>query len=272
MPPRSSAYIVGAFEHPTRKAPDKSVAQLHAECAQRRAGRRRPERDDVDGYFCAGDAPGIGAAVHGGIPRPEAAPRRFHRDRRLVLPVHVGACGRGDRGRQCNVALITLAGRPRARRHGTGAAPRSTTARRTRLREPLRRRRPSNLYAMVRARHMHEFGTTPRAARLGQGRGVAPCAAQPARHAARGGHGRGRAEFADGRRPAAPARLLRGQRRRRRADRRRGPRSRKSARSARWSRCSAPARRSRHTRAASIDLTYSGGRVVGPARPSPRPA
>ena len=28
------AYIAGAFEHPTRKAPDKSVAALHAECAK----------------------------------------------------------------------------------------------------------------------------------------------------------------------------------------------------------------------------------------------
>ena len=28
------AYIVGAFEHPTRKADDKSVAQLHAEVAR----------------------------------------------------------------------------------------------------------------------------------------------------------------------------------------------------------------------------------------------
>ena len=27
------AYIVGAYEHPTRKAPDKSVGQLHAEVA-----------------------------------------------------------------------------------------------------------------------------------------------------------------------------------------------------------------------------------------------
>src|SRR3712207_7117761 len=27
------AYVVGAFEHPTRKADDKSVAQLHAEVA-----------------------------------------------------------------------------------------------------------------------------------------------------------------------------------------------------------------------------------------------
>jgi acetyl-CoA acetyltransferase len=31
---KGKAYIAGAFEHPTRKAPDKSVAQLHAECAK----------------------------------------------------------------------------------------------------------------------------------------------------------------------------------------------------------------------------------------------
>ena len=28
------AYIAGAFEHPLRKAPDTSVAALHAECAR----------------------------------------------------------------------------------------------------------------------------------------------------------------------------------------------------------------------------------------------
>ena len=28
------AYIVGAYEHPTRKAPDKTVPQLHAEAAR----------------------------------------------------------------------------------------------------------------------------------------------------------------------------------------------------------------------------------------------
>ena len=33
---KGKAYIVGVFEHPTRKAPDKSVAQLHAEVAPAR--------------------------------------------------------------------------------------------------------------------------------------------------------------------------------------------------------------------------------------------
>ena len=30
---KGAAYIAGAYEHPTRKATDKSVALLHAECA-----------------------------------------------------------------------------------------------------------------------------------------------------------------------------------------------------------------------------------------------
>jgi acetyl-CoA C-acetyltransferase len=53
---RGKAYIVGAFEHPTRLAPDKSVAQLHAESARGALMDAGLSKDDVDGYFCAGDA------------------------------------------------------------------------------------------------------------------------------------------------------------------------------------------------------------------------
>ena len=54
------AYIAGAYEHPTRKATDKSLAQLHAECAKGALADAGLTKDDVDGYFCAGDAPGLG--------------------------------------------------------------------------------------------------------------------------------------------------------------------------------------------------------------------
>ncbi len=57
---KGAAYIAGAFEHPTRKAPDKSVALLHAECALGALKDAGLSKDDVDGYFCAGDAPGMG--------------------------------------------------------------------------------------------------------------------------------------------------------------------------------------------------------------------
>ncbi len=57
---KGKAYIAGAFEHPTRLAPDKSVAQLHAEVAIGALADAGLGKDDVDGYFCAGDAPGTG--------------------------------------------------------------------------------------------------------------------------------------------------------------------------------------------------------------------
>ena len=56
------AYIAGAFEHPTRHAPDKTVAQLHAEVALGALKDAGLTREDVDGYFCSGDAPGPGPA------------------------------------------------------------------------------------------------------------------------------------------------------------------------------------------------------------------
>ena len=54
---RGQAYIAGAFEHPTRKAENKTVAQLHAECAKGALEDAGLSLRDVDGYFCAGDAP-----------------------------------------------------------------------------------------------------------------------------------------------------------------------------------------------------------------------
>ena len=57
---KGRAYIVGVFEHPTRKADDQSLAQLHAESALGALADAGLTKDDVDGYFCAGDAPGLG--------------------------------------------------------------------------------------------------------------------------------------------------------------------------------------------------------------------
>src|SRR3954469_8140794 len=54
------ACIAGAYEHPTRKAPDKTTPQLHAECARGALADAGLSLADVDGYFCAGDSPGLG--------------------------------------------------------------------------------------------------------------------------------------------------------------------------------------------------------------------
>src|SRR5262245_65540058 len=57
---KGKAYIAGIHEHPTRKADDKTLAQLHAESAHGALADAGLTMKDVDGYFCAGDAPGLG--------------------------------------------------------------------------------------------------------------------------------------------------------------------------------------------------------------------
>ena len=57
---RGKAHIAGAYEHPDRKIPGKSVAQVHAEVAVGALNDAGLAMSDVDAYFCAGDAPGFG--------------------------------------------------------------------------------------------------------------------------------------------------------------------------------------------------------------------
>jgi acetyl-CoA C-acetyltransferase len=57
----TNACIAGIYEHPLRVAPDHTVAQLHAEVAHGALLDAGLTLNDVDAYFCAGDAPGMGA-------------------------------------------------------------------------------------------------------------------------------------------------------------------------------------------------------------------
>ena len=57
---KGSAYIAGIFEHPTRKAPDLSTPQIHMESAIGALADAGLTLADVDAYYCAGDAPGLG--------------------------------------------------------------------------------------------------------------------------------------------------------------------------------------------------------------------
>ena len=155
------AYIVGAYEHPTRKAPDKTVAQLHAESAAGALADAGLTKGDVDGYFCAGDAPGMGPlsmADYMGL-------RLTHFDSTDVggcsYIAHVAHASQAIAAGKCNVALITLAGRPRTEGH-SGVIPRPTVAAvpETTWEAPFGAV-TTNMYAMVAMRHMYEFGTTP---------------------------------------------------------------------------------------------------------------
>src|SRR5229473_2649910 len=125
---KGKAYIGGIYEHPTRKADDKSLAQLHAECARGALADAGLTRDDVDGYFCAGDAPGLGGlsmADYMGL-------KLRHMDTTETggssYVIHVAHAAEAIAAGKCNVALITLAGRPRAEGMATGTAPRNYVA------------------------------------------------------------------------------------------------------------------------------------------------
>ncbi|SDP15046.1 acetyl-CoA C-acetyltransferase [Ralstonia sp. 25mfcol4.1] len=155
------AYIVGAYEHPTRKAPDKTVPQLHAESARGALEDAGLTLADVDGYFCAGDAPGLGMVNmvdYLGLNARHVDSSEMGGSSYIA---HVSHAAQAIAAGKCNVALITLAGRPRsegssgmqARNWGANLpdqpfeAPFSPVT--------------VNLYAMVAQRHMYEFGTTP---------------------------------------------------------------------------------------------------------------
>jgi acetyl-CoA C-acetyltransferase len=158
---KGKAYIAGIYEHPTRKADDKSLAPLHAEAARGALEDAGLTKADVDGYFCAGDAPGLGGlsmADYMGL-------KLRHMDTTETggssYVIHVGHAAQAIAADKCDVALITLAGRPRSEGMATGTAPRNYGA----VTPDVPFELPFgptvvNQYAMAAMRHMHQFGTT----------------------------------------------------------------------------------------------------------------
>jgi acetyl-CoA C-acetyltransferase len=157
---KGRACIAGAFEHPTRKAAEKSVAQLHAEVANGALADAGLDKSDVDGYFCAGDAPGLG-----GLSMIDYLGLRVrHVDSTETggssYLVHVGHAAEAIAAGRCNVALITLAGRPRSE-GSSGTQPRGygASAPDAAFEHPYG---PAtvNMYGMCAMRHMYEYRTT----------------------------------------------------------------------------------------------------------------
>ncbi len=157
---KGQAYIAGAFEHPTRKAPDKSVAQLHAEAAAGALADAGLTKDDVDGYFCAGDAPGMGPVAM--LDYMNLRVRHFDSSDvgGCSYIAHVSHAAQAIMAGKCRVALITLAGRPRSEGHsGTSARP-AAAAVPDAAWEAAFAPATTNVYAMCAMRHMYEYGTT----------------------------------------------------------------------------------------------------------------
>ena len=154
------ACIAGIYEHPTRKAPDKSVAQLHAEVMNGALADAGLSKKDVDAYFCAGDAPGLGPLSMVDYLGLKVRHVDSTETGGSSYIVHVGHAAAAIAAGHCNVALITLAGRPRSE-GSSGTQPRNYGANAPDAAfEAPYGAATVNMYAMVAMRHMHEFGTT----------------------------------------------------------------------------------------------------------------
>src|SRR5579864_11066 len=158
---KGAGYIVGAYEHPTRKASDKSVALLHAECAKGALEDAGLSKDDIDGYFCAGDAPGMGPISMVDYMNLKCR----HVDSTDVggssYQVAVGHALEAIAAGRCSIALITLAGRPRSEGMATGTAPRAGSPAQPEMQfEFPYGPATANMYAMCATRHMYQYGTT----------------------------------------------------------------------------------------------------------------
>ncbi|HMN80019.1 MAG TPA: thiolase domain-containing protein [Burkholderiaceae bacterium] len=157
---KGKAYIAGAYEHPTRKAPDKTVAQLHAESAKGALEDAGLTLADVDGYFCAGDAPGLGMlnmADYMGLKLRHLDSTDTGGSSYLI---HVSHAAQAIAAGKCDVALVTLAGRPRSEA-SSGTQPRNWGPNLPDAPFELPYTPVTvNMYAMVAMRHMHDYGTT----------------------------------------------------------------------------------------------------------------
>src|SRR5215831_9630506 len=152
---KGKAYVVGAFEHPDRVIPDRSVAQIHAENTAGVLADAGLKLSDVDALFVVGgggmlpismaDYLGLtnlkyvdGTAVGGSSP-----------------VYHIGHAAAAIAEGKCSLALVTLANRPRSE-----SAPRSVSQSPEGSFELVYGSSTLGMYALAAQRHMYEYGTT----------------------------------------------------------------------------------------------------------------
>jgi acetyl-CoA C-acetyltransferase len=156
---RGAAFIAGAYEHPRRDIPDRTVAQVHAEVADGALRDAGLTFADVDAYYCAGDAPGFGALSMAEYLGLRARTFDSSETGGSSYLVHVGHAAAMIAAGHASVALVTLAGLPRNGGAQPGGAGRIATAPESEFENLWGSNVPGN-YALAARRHMHEFGTT----------------------------------------------------------------------------------------------------------------
>jgi acetyl-CoA C-acetyltransferase len=158
---KNRAFIVGAYEHPTRHAPDKSLVQLHAEVAIGAIADAGLSKSDIDAYYFAGDASGLSTMSMVDYLNLKVRHVDSTETGGTSYLIHVAHAAQAIAAGKCNAALITLAGRPRSE-GSSGAVPRAVADASPEAQwEAPYSATTVNLYALCAQRHMHEFGTTP---------------------------------------------------------------------------------------------------------------
>ncbi len=159
MSVRKKAWIAGAYEHPGRELPGRSLAQIHAEVAEGALADAGLGFDDVDAYYSAGDAPGFGAlsmADYLGLQCRNIDDTETGGSSYLV---HVQHAAEAIAAGHIQVALITLAGNPRTGGAAPGGSASFSSAPEAGFDSLFGMGVPAG-YALAAQRHMHEFGTT----------------------------------------------------------------------------------------------------------------
>lgn len=157
-----SVYIAGVFEHPTREAPNKSTMQLHADVAAGALEDAGVPKEAVDGYFTAGvpemehSLTPLMAADYLGLDVAYADSTDYGGSSYIS---HVGHAASAIRDGKFDVALITLAGRPRSRGQATGSGVRKLRTVQDSY-ERIYGTTNVTMYGMAARRHMEEYGTT----------------------------------------------------------------------------------------------------------------
>jgi acetyl-CoA C-acetyltransferase len=155
------AHIAGAFEHPGRHLPDLTLPQIHGDVAAGALADAGLSFSDVDAYYSAGDAPGFGALSmidYMGLNCRYVDDTETGGSSYLVHVQHAAAAIAAG---QIDVALITLAGKPRTGGAAPGGSGRGSSAPEAPFENPFGMTVPGG-YALAAQRHMYEFGTTSR--------------------------------------------------------------------------------------------------------------
>src|SRR4026209_1371216 len=152
---KGKAFIVGAYEHPDRVIPDKSVSQIQAEVAIGALKDAGLSLSDVDGYFYTGqlNLGGTATSDYFGLTNLKCLDTTMTGGSSPMF--QIGHAAAAIAGGKCRIALVTLAARPRSERasRAQGQNPESAF-------EQVYGTNTVSMYALAAMRHMYEFGTT----------------------------------------------------------------------------------------------------------------